>query len=116
MAFSASLVLSFGNRCDGGNGTRGLGFKAREKLHDAGFGPEARVSRVARKESAVAPMFRCDHMDVCVIGDRRIGKTRERNEWVILRGHYQSGHADLARDAQGAGPRVVIVGIAETAV
>src|ERR1700680_4588325 len=87
-----------------------------EKLHDARFGPEARVSRVARNEGAMTSAFRRDYADVCIARKHGIRKTCERDEWVILRGHDQSGHADFARDAQRAGPGVVVGSVTEAAI
>src|SRR5690349_5756472 len=54
--------------------------------------------------------------DAGICRNRGIGKTFEWNEGIVLRGEHERWNPDVSRDAQRAGPRIIIARIPETAV
>src|SRR6476646_6845676 len=79
-----------------------------KEFHQAGLRPEAHLARIPRNKCAVTAALRRDQTDVGVVCQPQIGKTRERNEGVILRRYDQSGYANSIRELQRAGAVIVI--------
>ncbi len=86
------------------------------KFDDAGFGPEAFVTRGVGDESAVAAVFGGDELDIAIAADAGIAEGVKGDEGIVLSGDEEGGDANGGDDASGGGAVVVIVGVAETAV
>src|ERR1700675_40983 len=80
------------------------------KLHDAGFCPEAIVAAGARDKRTVPAVLGSNQTDIRVFRKGRIREAGERDEWVVLRGDHESGHANFPHHSPRAPPRIEVGG------
>jgi hypothetical protein len=86
------------------------------KFDDAGFGPEAFITRGVGDESAVAAVFGSDELDIAIAADGGIAESVKGDERVVLSGDDEGGNADGGDVPGGGGAVVVVVRVAETAM